>query len=164
MMTWKLTFWVLQECRWLAESMKFALTSRRHELDRNRSSKADRRFKFVSDYCSLNSKLDWNRSSKADRQSNLLFKQLITRFMLISDENLIKCDMWIWSNFITKHWLIETQKSRSSVRFVLRSSLIVYWSVRSLISVDTSTMMIRIKSVYWWCSLLLNEYEILIDS
>jgi uncharacterized protein involved in tolerance to divalent cations len=23
-------------------------------------------------------------------------------------------------------------------------------------------VMVRIKSVYWWCSLLLNEYEVLI--
>ncbi len=30
--------------------------------------------------------------------------------------------------------------------------------------VGTSTMMIRIKSVYWWCSLLLNEYKVMILS
>jgi hypothetical protein len=53
--------------------------------------------------------------------------------------------MWKWSNFITKHWLIETQKSRSSVRFVLRSSLTVYWSVHSLISVDSPLR-------WWYCS------------
>jgi hypothetical protein len=137
----------------------FTLTSERHELDRNRNSKADRRIKFVSSYCSKNSEFDRNRGSKADRRSNSLFKQLIARLIWYQAKNLIKCDMWIWSNFITKHWLIETQKSRSSVRFVLRSSLIVYWSVRPLISVDISTVMIRSKSVYcmnvvYW----LNEY------
>ncbi len=32
--------------------------------------------------------------------------------------------------------------------------------MRSLISVDISTVMVRIKSVYWWCSLLLNGYSV----
>jgi hypothetical protein len=61
-------------------------------------------------------------------------------------------------NFITKHWLIETQKNRSSVMFVLRSSLLsstnlyVHWSV--LIHLyDDDTVQV---SILYKCSLLIE--------
>jgi hypothetical protein len=62
-------------------------------------------------------------------------------------------------NFITKHWLIETQKSRSSVRFVLRSSMLsssdlcTHWSV--LIHLyDDDTIQV---SILYGCSLLIDD-------
>jgi competence CoiA-like predicted nuclease len=166
-MTWRLTFWVLQKFRWLAESMRFlqefrllaesmnfALTPERHELDRNRNSnRASRRIKFVSSYCSKNCEFDRNRSSKAGRRSNSLFKQLIAR-LIWCRWKLIKYDMWIWS-ILSRNtdWLRLKRVDRQS------DSFFVVVCYRLLICAFTdqcwfiSTVMIRFNSsilcVYW---------------
>jgi hypothetical protein len=73
----------LMACRGRSEVFLggFTLAPGRHELDRNRGSKASRRIKFVSGYCSKNCGFDRNRGSKAGRRSNSLFKQLVARLV-----------------------------------------------------------------------------------
>jgi hypothetical protein len=165
----------LQEFEWLTESMKFvfALTSRRHEIHRNRDSKASRRVKFVSNYCSKNCEFDRNRNSKANRRSNSLFKQLIAR--------LIWYQMKYWSNTIYENdqisqrstdWLRLKRVNRQSDSFFV---IVCY---RLLICAFTdqcwfiSTMMIRFNSsilcVYWlrrvrdfiaiWCVVYIDAW------
>jgi hypothetical protein len=48
------------------------------------------------------------------------------------------------------------------VKKVALKKLIKFCTFCQKHAVGISTVMIQIKSVYWWCSLLLNEYEILI--
>jgi hypothetical protein len=61
------------------------------------------------------------------------------------NKHLMICINWFFKRicFIDLRWLNDK---------------IVYLKKRCLFSVDISTMMIHFKSIYWWCSLLLNEY------
>jgi hypothetical protein len=113
----------------------------------------------------------WSKSRLESRSSiKLTFQATDSEVDLISSEILIKYDMWKWSNFTTKHWLIETQRvDRQSDSFfvvVLSSTdLCVHWSVLiHLYSDDTiQVSILYVKfTVEWWyeISLLSDVWSI----
>jgi hypothetical protein len=126
--------------------------------------KISRRFNSLLNYCSENNEFEWNRNS---------WEQIVNQTRVLAADSEIyvdikwKSDQIRYVNLIWFHheimidWNSKEEIVSQDSFFVV---IIVFWSVRSLISVDIFTMMIRIKSIYWWCNLLLNEYEILILS